>query len=135
MGNFIENKTIENKTIDNYVDEYTSLNNEQVKDLKENNYKIIEVAWLNPVLVNSKIFADKYFVNSQKKIIVNDMLDYYLNNKDRFIYKQTEYLCNRKEKICICNTNADAFRKIYSGVDYKKDEKYISWCKKENEPF
>lgn len=32
------------------------------------------------------------------------MLKYYLNNKDKAIYKKTDYLCN---------THADDFRKIY----------------------
>ena len=62
-----------------------------------------------------------------KKDIVNNMLEYYLNHKDIEIYKKTEYLCNVKEKVCICNTHADDLRKVYDGVNYKSNEKYISW--------
>jgi DNA-directed RNA polymerase beta subunit len=43
--------------------------------------------------------------------------------------KKTDYLCNEKEKVCICNTHAEDFRKIYDGVYYKPDQKYISWFK------
>jgi hypothetical protein len=60
------------------------------------------------------------------------MLDYYLNHKDKSIYKKTDYLCDRTEKICICNKNADAFRKIYDEINYKENEIYISFIKNKN---
>jgi hypothetical protein len=63
------------------------------------------------------------------------MLEYYLNDKDESIYKKTEYLCNEKEQICICNNHAETFRKIYDGINYRPKLKYISWCKKDNEHF
>lgn len=63
------------------------------------------------------------------------MLEYYLNDKDKSIYKKTDYLCNKKEKFCICNTHADDFRKIYDGINYSPNIKYVSWCKKENDNF
>jgi hypothetical protein len=71
--------------------------------------------------------------NLQKKEVVNNMLEYYLNDKDEHnihIYKMTDYLCNDKERVCICNTHADDFRKIYQGVNYNKNKKYISWLEK-----
>jgi hypothetical protein len=43
------------------------------------------------------------------------------------IYKKTNYLCHIKEKVCICNEHANDLRKIYDGIHYKPDEKYISW--------
>jgi len=49
--------------------------------------------------------------------------------KDKAIYKKTDYLCNKKEKICICNIHADDLRKIYEGNNYDKPSKYISWYK------
>ena len=55
------------------------------------------------------------------------MLEYYFNHKDKPIYKKTDYLCNKKEKVCICNTHAADFRKIYDGINYKPKDKYISW--------
>uniref|UniRef100_A0A6C0HYE0 Uncharacterized protein n=1 Tax=viral metagenome TaxID=1070528 RepID=A0A6C0HYE0_9ZZZZ len=32
----------------------------------------------------------------------------------------TDYLCNERERICICNTHAEDFRKIYEGINYRK---------------
>jgi hypothetical protein len=110
-----------------FHDYFTSIDTEGVVYLK-NNYKIIEVDYLEPILVHSKIFGDNYFqLSPQKKEIVKNMLEYYLSHKDRAIYKKTEYLCNTKEKVCICNTHAADFRKIYDGINYKPNETYISW--------
>lgn len=108
------------------TDNFWSLKNENEKELRKH-YKIIDVDYLNPILVKSKMFADDYFKNILKVEIINSMLDYYLNHKDKAIYKKTDYLCNEKEKICICNTNAEEFRKIYDGIKYKKNDRYISW--------
>jgi hypothetical protein len=100
------------------------------------NYKIIDVDGLDSTLVNSKMCADEYFEKSlDKKIIINNMLNYYLNHKDKPIYKKTDYLCNEKEKLCICNIHAEDFRKIYDGDNYKEGYKYISWCKKVKDRF
>lgn len=94
-----------------------------------NNYKIIDVDYLDPILVQSKTFDDNFFILSQKDIM-NNMLEYYFNHKDIEIYKKTDYLCNKKEKVCICNTRAEDFRKMYDGINYTPNEKYISWFKK-----
>ena len=42
-------------------------------------------------------------------------MNYYLNSKDSKskIYQKNDYICNEKEKICICNLQADNFRRIY----------------------
>jgi hypothetical protein len=124
MGNNI-NISKQNK----YTDFFTGIDEEKILYLK-NNYKIIEVDYLESTLVQSKMFGDNYFkLLPQKKDIVNNMLDYYLYHTDKAIYKKTDYSCNTKEKICICNTHADDFRKIYDGINYKSNEKYISWFK------
>ena len=92
---------------------------------------MIDVNWLDRTEVNSKMFNDEYFKNSpEKKEIINNMLGYYLNDKDKQIYKKTDYLCNEREKMCICNIHAADFRKIYDGKNHYPDLKYISWCKK-----
>lgn len=118
-----------------YNDFFTPINDNSSEEIKLIlNYKIIDVDWLDTTLVNSKMFADNYFINfPEKEKIVNNMLEYYLNHKDKAIYKKTDYLCNEREKICICNTHADDFRKIYDGINYKKGEKYINWIKKTDE--
>lgn len=110
----------------NSNDYFTSVDDEKIADLK-NNYTIIEVDYLDPILVRSKMFGDNFFQLPEKKEVVNDMLNYYLNHKDTEIYKKTDYLCNEKEKVCICNTHAADFRKIYDGINYKPNDKYISW--------
>ena len=121
--------TIHKNKFEKYNDTYLSLSNHEIKKIRKN-YKIIDVNWLDPVLVNSKIFSDEYFkTSSKKKEIVNDMLNYYLNHKDKSIYQKTDYLCNEQEKICICNIHADDFRKIYDEHNYKERDKYISWLK------
>ena len=91
--------------------------------------KIIDVKWIDKLQVNYSMFGDDYF-NVSKKHIINSMLEHYLTDKD----KEINYICNKKEKICICNINANNFRKIYDDINYK-DEIYISWIKKCNEPF
>ena len=113
----------------NTKDVFTALGNEQLNIIKAN-YKVIQVPWLDAIQVNYKMFNDEYFVNSScKKEMVQEMLDYYLNHNDKAIYKKTDYLCNKKEKICICNIHADDLRKIYEGNNYDKESKYISWYK------
>jgi hypothetical protein len=111
-----------------YSDFFIGIDEENIGYLR-NNYKIIDVDYLDPILVRSKMFGDNFFQLPLKKDIVNNMLDYYFNHKDKAIYKKTDYLCNKKEKVCICNTHAANFRKIYDGVNYKPNEKYISWFK------
>lgn len=117
----------------NYL--YTTLDDMKIQYIRKE-YTVIDVDWLNETLVNREIFNNKYFENTpQKKEIVNKMLKYYLNDKDKSIYKKTDYICNEKEKLCICNTHADEFRKIYDGINYRPNKKYVSWCKKYNDHF
>ena len=55
------------------------------------------------------------------------MVNHFLTHKDKGIYKKkTNYLCNQKEKLCICNTHANDFRKIYDGEKYSNDI-YVAW--------
>jgi hypothetical protein len=118
-----------------YTDKFWSINPEEIKEIRKN-YKIIDVDWLSSDKVNYQMFGDDYFnSNSEKKQVVTDMLDYYLSHPDKPIYKKTDYLCNEKEKICICNTHAHDFRKIYDGINYKPENNYISWIRKSKEPF
>jgi hypothetical protein len=111
----------------NYKDFFTSLSDSKIEQIRES-YKVIDVPYLDPIKVNYTMFADKYFKsNPEKEDIINIMLDFYLSHKDKPIYKKTDYLCNEKEKICICNTHAEDFRKIYDEQNYKQGDKYISW--------
>jgi len=110
----------------NSIDYFTSLDDDKIIDLK-NNYTIIEVDYLDPILVFSKMVKTPFSREYEKKAAVNIMLKYYLNHADKEIYKKTDYLCNETEKVCICNTHAEDFRRIYDGINYKPNDKYISW--------
>lgn len=94
-------------------------------------YKIVDVKWLDLEQVQFKIFGDPYFSEQPTKTaVINDMANYYVSHVDSPIYKKTDYLCNTQEKMCICNTNADAFRKIYEAQNYNPNKKYISYIQK-----
>lgn len=87
-------------------------------------------------MINYEIFGDKYFVdNPTKKQVLNDMVEHFSTHKDKHIFKKKiNYLCNKKERMCICNTNANNFRKIYDGINYT-DEIFSVWIKNTKEPF
>lgn len=126
MGNIYCSKS------NNFNDFFTVIYEEDIVDLRKN-YKIIDVDYLESKLVYSQMYGNKYFeLISERKKIVDNMLEYYLDHKDKEIYKKTDYLCNEKVKVCICNTHADDFRKIYDGVHYIPKKKYISWFKYTN---
>jgi hypothetical protein len=119
----------------NYKDFFTSLSDSKIEQIRRS-YKVIDVPYLDPIKVNYTMFADKYFKNNpEKEDIINIMLDFYLSHKDKAIYKKTDYLCNEKERICICNTHAEDFRKIYDGQNYKPGDKYISWIRLKKDHF
>ena len=37
--------------------------------------------------------------------------------------------------MCICNTHASDFRKMYEANKYQQNKTYISWCKKVEDKF
>jgi len=119
MGNSI------NKRINNCS--YCWLYNDEIEMFRRY-YKIIDVDYLDINLINAEICNDKYFIKEpNKKEIINNMIKYYLNDENNELYKKTDYLCNKQNKICICNIHAKDFRKIFNGKDYVNDFKYISW--------
>ncbi len=144
MGNsFVTTENYNND--EKYTDSYTVLKNHQISKIREQ-YEVIDVAWLSIDNVHYQMGGDKYFDKSNsdnsnsdncktKEEIINSMLVYYLNSQDRAIYKQTDYLCNKREKICICNTHADDLRKIYNGINYKEGDKFISWFREKKRRF
>lgn len=129
MGNSMNLHLIKKKDYNHYNDYFTPIDEETIVSLRKD-YKIIDVHYLDPILVRCKMFGDDYFkLHSNKKETVNKMLKYYLFHKDKEIYMKTNYLCDEKEKICICNEHANDLRKIYDGINYKENEKYISYFK------
>lgn len=114
---------------------FYTLKQEDIDDLRTR-YKIINVNWFDKIQVKSSIFADEYFNSQPEKIkVIDDMIEHFETHKDKSIYKKkTNYLCNKKEKICVCNIHANDFRKIYDGINYS-EEQCVAWIKKPNEPF
>lgn len=156
MGNFLNNNDMykinytdncyteiinayANQIITNYNENkigyntYDFLNEQEIINLRKN-YVVIDVDYLNVDLINAKIFNNGNFILTQNnKKSINNMLKYHFDDNDVEIYKKTDYLCNEQIKLCICNNHADDFRKIYDGINYKKDNKYISrWYEKNN---
>jgi hypothetical protein len=138
MGNSFVTTENYNKD-EKYTDSYKMLKNHEISKIREQ-YDVIDVAWLSIDNVHYQMGGDKYFDKSNsdncktKEEIINSMLVYYLTCQDRAIYKKTDYLCNEKEKFCICNTHADDFRKIYNG-NYKEGDKFISWFREKKHRF
>ena len=107
------------------TDRLLSLSPKFEQQIKEK-YEIVEVDWLDKTMVQYKMFSNENFKKSiEKTAMINHMLDYYLTHADKKIYKKVDYLCNEKEGVCICNTNADAFRKVYDRNNYVPEYKYI----------
>jgi hypothetical protein len=114
-----------------YDHSFQTIKDNEIENIRKT-YKVVDVDFLDTHKLNLKIFGDEYFTKKpHKKDVIKEMAEFYLNDKEKAIYKKTDYLCNKKEKICICNINADNLRKIYEGINYKEDIKFISWCKKD----
>ena len=110
-----------------FVDNYSELTNETQEKINKI-FKVINVHWLEPNLVKTKMAEDEYFTKlPEKKETVNNMLKYYYNHENSGLYERTDFLCSEKDKVCICNVNADDFRRVYDRFNYKPNEKYISW--------
>jgi len=122
----MENNTKYSKSND-FNDFFTCVDEEIMVKIK--NYTFLDVEYLGHDLAKTKMYDRNAFILPREKDIVINMLEYYLNHKYSKFFKKTEYLCNEKEKICICNINADDLRKIYDGPYYIPNKKYISWFK------
>lgn len=126
------NSYINNNLSNKYTSSYWTLNNEEIEKIRKN-YDIIDVDYLDPILT----MYNARWINKldEKRLnITKELLDYHLEEKNAKIYEKTNYLCNRKERICICNTHANDLRKIFDGINYK-EETYVNWIKKTNDSF
>lgn len=104
------------------------INNVLYDDKLIKDYRIVEIDIMDKrLLVNSEIFFEKNRIIREN---VSNMLDYYLNHSNNVGYEMTDYFCDKKAKLCICNIYAENFRKIYMSDDYNKGKKYISWFNK-----
>lgn len=118
-----------------FSDTFTSLDYDTKKRI-ESDFKIIKVDLFSPQKIKCEIFGDPYFNDNKKLESLENMINYYATHKYEYIYtKKTDLLCNKKERFCICNTNAEIFRKNDDGKNYKEGDQFISWFKKSKEPF
>ena len=124
MGNS-NTKNNPNKII--YEHTFMNMDDLDIEEIKK--YKIIETKKLDKFIINKIMITDNYFdIYPTKSKIINNMLNYCLEHEDKEVFKKTDYICNKRIKVCICNTQAEEFRKL--SKDYVKDKQYISWCKK-----
>ena len=99
MGNSPQPKIIETR--------FEVLKKSDLDEIRKT-YKIVEVPYLDPIVVDTSTKNDIYFVIfSKKKELLNNMVHYYLTHNDSAIYKKTNYFCNEIARVCICNTSED----------------------------
>lgn len=126
-----------------YNDKYIPISDEEIKEL-EQTYNIINVPFLHEHQIIYGIDKNYYrnlvryeadekeesikYIKAQK--ITYSLLDVISKNGGRELYNKLDYICNEKEKVCICNENANLFRKIYDPPFYyslDKNKKFINW--------
>ena len=133
MGEYYTGQTdLEPKAIfERYKDIYSKVSNDEITQIREK-YIIIDIDSLEHDMVRSTMVKHSYFDNPQKTEAVCDMLYYYLTHKDKYIYQKTDYLCNKKEKFCLCNTYAETLQSVFtdSNATSLNRHKTISWFKK-----
>ncbi len=95
----------------------------------QKSYKIINVPYIDTQIVTQKMFTG--YTEQQKQNVLN-IVNFCLNDKNKRLYKKIDYLCSKKNKICICNINADNLRKIYDGHNYVKNQ-YIVYVDEIND--
>jgi len=104
---------------------HKALSDLEIASLKSS-YKMIEVPSFDYYQINVKMFGDEYLETTMnQKVVMDRMLFYYMRHHDVDLFKRTDYICNEKEKICICNTGAEELRILNGGT--KNNQKFISW--------
>jgi len=120
-----------NKPINKYTDIYCHITEVEIGELRKKN-KVLDVFSLEYEIIRLQMEKDEYFQEKPKeKDSINNMLTYYKNHRDYPIYKQTEYLCDEQNRICICNIHAEELRNLYYQKGYKNMRKFISRIIKE----
>jgi len=118
-----------NPNILKYIHTFWSMEDEDIKEIQ--NYKIIESLVLDMYIINKLILVDNYFDKyPTKSKVINNMLNYCLEHEEKEKFKTADYICNKRIKVCICNTQAEYFRKMSGNNNYIKGKQYISWLKK-----
>ena len=90
-------------------------------------YKIVDVDWLDIFNVQLKLYDMGDSVLPRQSAAARAITRFCLKDQNKSVYKKTDYICNEKERICICNTHAEDFRRIYDGSSYIAGKKFIAW--------
>lgn len=118
-----------NPNILKYKHTFWSMEDEDIEEIQ--NYKIIESLVLDKYIINQLILVDNYFNKyPTKSKVINNMLNYCLEHEEKEKFKTADYICNKRIKVCICNTQAEYFRKMAGNSNYIEGKQYISWLKK-----
>jgi hypothetical protein len=125
MGN---TNNLNNSNKPKYEHTHRNMNDEDIEEIKK--YKIINTNILDEYIINQLILTDEYFNKYPvKSKVVNNMLNYCLQHEEKEIFKRTDYICNKRIKVCICNNQADYFRRM-ANKNITEGKQNISWCKK-----
>jgi hypothetical protein len=125
MGNIILSKS----NITKYEHTFWSMNDEDIEQIQT--YKIINTNVFDKYIINQIILVDDYFNKyPTKSKVINNMLNYCLEHEEKEKFKTADYICNKRIKVCICNTQAEYFRKMIEKENYTEGEQYIIWYKK-----
>jgi hypothetical protein len=112
-----------------YKHTFWSMEDEDIEEIQ--NYKIIESIVLDKYIINQILLVDNYFDKyPTKSKVINNMLNYCLEHEEKEKFKTADYICNKRIKVCICNSQAEYFRKMTKTNNYIEGKQYISWLKK-----
>jgi hypothetical protein len=116
MGNSMFRKP----NITKYKHTFWSMDNEDIEEIQK--YKIIETIELDKYIINQIMLTDNYFdIHPTKSKVINNMLNYCLEHEEKEKFEKTDYICNKRIKVCI------NLKKI---LENNTEEKSISWVKK-----
>lgn len=136
MGN-TNKKTFTDETHRYYVSLHQNSN--EVKNIR-NMHTVIDVDYFTTLKPETKIVVE---VLPEKQLDPEelktrrafDMVDFCFKNELERDYQKIDYVCNEKERLCVCNTHADDFRKIYNGQNYKEGRVLVAWVSKKGDRF
>jgi len=117
-------------SVASHTDRYSTLSHTEVNELRCN-YDIFYIDWLDRSQIITAMQTNHSILSNtaQKQRVLQNMMDYYVNRTDTRVYDMTDYICDETSRMCICNTHADDFKKIYdkSQNEFRTSKTYVSW--------
>lgn len=112
-----------------YNHTFWTLQPNEMNDLRRD-YDIVNVDRSIDTVHVANLLRDNTKLSQHKVNVVLNMAAYFVSHTDSTIYtEKTNYLCNREEKICICNTTATDYRRFADGINFT-DNIFVAWVKK-----